>query len=104
MYKFKSPAAGDLLMTQPVGDRLLTLIGKAPAAQGIIAVDQLAGAIAALEAAVAAEPQGGAAHERDESEGAAAPADRVSLRQRAWPMVDMMKRALAQEQPVVWGV
>jgi len=104
MYKFKTPAAGDLLMTQPVGDRLLTLIGKGPAAQGIIAVDQLAAAIAVLEAAVAAEQQGAAAHGHDEPAAAAAPADRVSLRQRAWPMVDMMKRALAQEQPVVWGV
>jgi len=30
-------------------------------------------------------------------------ADTVSLRQRVWPMVDMLKRALAGKQPIVWG-
>ena len=28
----------------------------------------------------------------------------VGLRQRVWPMVEMLKRALAEQQPVVWGV
>ena len=55
IYKFKSKAAGDLLMTQPVGERVLSLIGKGASAQGIIEVDQIPAAIAALEAAVAAE-------------------------------------------------
>jgi hypothetical protein len=29
--------------------------------------------------------------------------DRVSLRQRVWPMVEMIKRALAAREPIVWG-
>ncbi len=100
IYKFKSKATGDLLMTQPVGDRVLALIGKGPSAQGVIDVDQMPAAIAALEAAVAAEttPADG-----DDAPGGG-PGDRVSLRQRAWPMVEMLKRALAEKQPVVWGV
>jgi hypothetical protein len=28
----------------------------------------------------------------------------VALRQRLWPMVDMLKRAAAAGEPVVWGV
>jgi Domain of unknown function (DUF1840) len=102
IYKFKSKAAGDLLMTQPVGERVLSLIGKGASAQGIIEVDQIPAAIAALEAAVAAEnprpateEDGGAGDHKH---------DNVSLRQRVWPMVEMMKLALAEKQPIVWGV
>ena len=32
------------------------------------------------------------------------PHDRVSLRQRAWPLIEMMKRAHAEDQDIVWGV
>jgi hypothetical protein len=28
----------------------------------------------------------------------------VTLRQRAWPMVMMLKQALAEKQDIVWGV
>ena len=98
MYKFKSKATGDLIMTQPVGDRVLSLIGKAVTPQGIIEVDQLSAAMSALEAAVSAEsPKPNA----DDSGGAKA--DRVSLRQRVWPMVEMMKRAAAENEPITWG-
>ena len=33
-----------------------------------------------------------------------APREGVSLRQRAWPMVEMMKRAHAAGKEIVWGV
>ena len=99
MYKFKSRATGDLIMTQPVGDRVLAIIGKGPTPQGIIDVDQLPAAVSALEAAVAAEsPQ-----PTDSGDEAALKGDTISLRQRVWPMVEMMKRALAEKQPIVWG-
>jgi cyclopropane-fatty-acyl-phospholipid synthase len=99
MYKFKSKATGDLIMTQPVGDRVLSLIGKAVTPQGIIEVDQLSAAMGALEAAVAAEsPKAG-----DDDADGGAKGDRVSLRQRVWPMVEMIKRAAAEKQPITWG-
>jgi hypothetical protein len=100
IYKFRSKAAGDVIMTQPVGERVLALIGKDRTPQGIIEVDQLPAAIAALEAAVAAEAPRSA---NEDDDAAAGRADRVSLRQRAWPMVEMMKRALAERQPITWG-
>ena len=99
LYKFKSKATGDLIMTQPVGDRVLSLIGKTPAAQGIIEVDQMAAAVSALEAAVAAETPNPA----NDGDDVSPRADTVSLRRRVWPMVDMLKRALAGKQPIVWG-
>ena len=97
IYKFKSKATGDLIMLEPQGDQVLRLLGRAPAARGIIEVAAMAAAIAALEAAVAAEEQPQA--DDDEQAGR-----NVGLRQRVWPMVEMLKRALAEQQPVVWGV
>jgi Domain of unknown function (DUF1840) len=100
IYKFKSKATGDLIMTQPVGDRVLSLIGKAVTPQGIIEVDQMAAAMSALEAAVVTEQPKPAAD--DDARAGFAP-DHVALRQRVWPMVEMMKRALAEKQPITWG-
>jgi hypothetical protein len=103
IYKFKSKAAADLIMTGPIGDRVLTLIGKGPAAQGIIEVSELPSAIESLERAVNAEaPQG--ANEDDDGGAPGGSGDHVSLRRRLWPMVEMMKRALAGGEPIVWGV
>ena len=98
MYKFKSKATGDLIMTQPVGDRVLGLIGKAVTPQGIIEVDQMQAAMSALESAVAAEAPKPASDNDDSHK-----ADNVGLRQRVWPMVEMMKRAAAEQQPITWG-
>ena len=108
IYTFKSRAAADLKMTGPVGDRVLSLIGKAPSAQGIIDVDQIPAALRALEAAAAAESPRGANDddddENDRQRGTPRGEDHVSLRQRVWPMVEMLKASLAENQPVTWGV
>lgn len=95
LYKFKSKAGGDVIMTGPHGDQLLRLLGREPAAQGILLPQDLPRAIAALEAAVAAEEQ--------VADDEAQP-QRIGLRQRAWPLLEMMKRARAQDKEIVWGV
>jgi hypothetical protein len=101
IYKFKSKACGDLIMLGPQGDQVLRLLGREPAAKGIIEVAAMPAAIAALESAVAAEagqPQA------PQDEDAAAAEQAVGLRQRVWPMVEMLRQAHAAAQPVVWGV
>jgi hypothetical protein len=66
----------------------------------------LPAAIAALERAIAdAEAQarkasGGAAADDDGSDGARG----VGIQQRAWPLLEMMRRSLAQGADIVWGV
>ena len=106
IYKFKSKAAGDVIMTGPAGDGVLRLMGKEPAAQGIIEVGAMRAAIAALEQAVAAEESARAQAEKDAAaEGSTcAPREGVTLRQRAWPLVEMMKRSMAEGADIVWGV
>ena len=106
IYKFKSKAAGDLIMLGPNGDQVMRLIDREPAAKGIFEVADLPALIRALEAAVAAEDAARSAAEAEARADGQTPAARegVSLRQRVWPLVEMMRRALAGEQPIVWGV
>jgi Domain of unknown function (DUF1840) len=105
IYKFKSKAAGDVIMMGPNGDQVLRLVGKEPAPKGIIEPVDMAAAIAAIEQAIATEDAAKAAAgngtDPDKNDGAH---DRVSLRQRAWPLVEMLKRASAANQEIVWGV
>jgi len=106
IYKFKSKAAGDVIMMGPAGDDVLRTIGKAPGATGIIEVAAMPAAIAALEQAVASEEAARAQAEADaKAEGKKlGPRDGVTLRQRAWPLVEMMKRSAAENADIVWGV
>lgn len=108
LYKFKSRATADLIMLDAQGQRMLRIMGKEVAPQGIVTVAQIPAAIAAIEAAVAAE-EGGAADPTaqeapPESQGQPDDApDRVTLRQRAAPFLDMLRRSAAEDADVVWG-
>ena len=104
IYKFKSQAAADVIMLQPNGDQMLTIVGKEPATQGIITVAQIPAAIAALEAAIVV-------HEAAEAKRRAAPeqvveveGDSVMLRHRAGPFIELLKISAAAGKDVVWGV
>ena len=55
LYKFKSKAAGDLIMLEPNGRRVLEIVGKDPGPKGIILPEQMPAAIQALEAGIALE-------------------------------------------------
>jgi hypothetical protein len=94
IYKFKSKATADVIMLQPHGDQLMRLIGREPAAKGIIETADMPVAIRTLqEAAALAQPP-------PDSEGERA----VGLKQRVWPLIEMMKRSHAAGEPIVWGV
>ncbi len=98
IYKFKSKAAGDVIMLGPNGDQMLRLIGHEPAAKGIVDVEQLPAAIAALRAAVHDDE----AQPAEDEDGPGRNA--VSLRQRLWPVIELFERSLSEKQPAVWGV
>jgi hypothetical protein len=106
IYKFKSKAAGDLIMMGPTGDHVLRVIGKEPAAKGIIEPAAMPAAMSALERAIADEDAARAKAEQEAAaEGRKLPAgEGISLRQRAFPLVEMMKRAHAADHEIVWGV
>ena len=100
-YVFRSRSDADLIMMGPVGDRLLHIVGKAPAPSAKMVA-------AALPAAIAASGGGVAADRRERIGGDEAAEDakepRIGLAQRAWPLLEMMKRALTDKNDIVWGV
>ena len=101
MYRFKSKSDADLIMMQPVGDQIMAVLGRAPAAQGIIEASALPAAIEALEKAIAAAEMARQGHNDDsEDRGAVA----VGLGQRAWPLLEMMRRSQRENADIVWGV
>jgi hypothetical protein len=102
IYKFKSKAAGDVIMLGPNGDRVLELIGKDRTPQGIIEPGQMPAAAAALLAAVAADDAVRLAPAAGDNDVAGKP-EGISLRQRVWPLVEMLKRAQAENEPIIWG-
>ncbi len=120
LYRFKSKAAADVVMVQAHGDRVLQAMGREPAPQGIVTVGQMGSVIARLRAAIEADelarsPGASASTGAPDAGGsatrAASPADEddlrrpdtVALRQRAWPMLDLLQRSLAESADVVWG-
>lgn len=106
LYKFKSKATGDLIMLEPHGRHILSLIGKDPSPRGILQVGDMPAAIQALQVAMMQQDERHAqavqaARERGED---ASQEDLVSLRQRAVPFITMMQRCLDEQHDIVWGV
>jgi hypothetical protein len=110
LYKFKSKVAGDVIMLQPSAERLLEILGKhtaaEPSVKGILLPVQMEQALAALQAAIVQEEnlrkQAPAQAKANHS-----PPQRIepiSLRQRALPLMDMIRVCLKAEEPITWGV
>jgi len=109
MYKFKSRAASDLIMLEPNGRQILTIIGKDDAAsadQGILLPAEMPQAILALEAAVVQEERKREqAAEEARARGETPPRmEGISLRQRAVPFIEMLRRCHKANKEIVWGV
>jgi len=89
-------------MLEPNGRRVLEIIGKTLDTKGIILATQMPAAIARLEDAIAQEQAD--LHAASMS-GVDADADKpLSLRQRAAPLIEMLKRCSDAGSDIVWGV
>ena len=117
LYRFKSRAAADVVMVEAHGALVLQAMGREPSARGIVTVEQLPGVIARLQAAIeadeasapAAAVQGAPVSSKfeekgDEKDDGSQRSEPVGLRQRAWPMLDLLQRSLSESADVVWGV
>ena len=102
LYKFKSKAAGDLIMLEQHGSQVLRIIGKEPAPKGIVLCADMPQAISRLQEAIAKQEDMARAQQPDDD--ATEPAELITLRQRALPFMDMLRRCMAHECDVVWGV
>ena len=109
LYKFKSKATGDVIMLEPQGRQILQILGKDPGHKGIILAAEMPAAIDALHAAVVQEEQDIENATKDQQDRGSEPAPAagargIRLKQRVVPIIDMLKRAHAEEVDVVWGV
>ena len=106
LYKFKSKADGDVIMLEENAEQVLRILGREPAAKGILEVASMPAATAAIEAAVAEEEQARRdADAETAADGRKLPArNAITLRQRTWPLLEMIRRSQQAGEDIVWGV
>ena len=87
-------------------EQVLQIIGKPVEPTGIITVAQIPAAISALVTAAEREqpPAETQTEESDEESREALGANFVSLRQRVYPLIELMREARAADVDVTWGV
>jgi hypothetical protein len=108
---FRSKAAGEIYMFAETAYRLLQIIGKADSPKGIITAEQAPDALNRLVAAVDAEKaqhadsarEREAADRRGDTPGASREPP-VTLSQRAFPLIEMLRAAVKMNVEVTWGV
>ncbi|WP_431260353.1 DUF1840 domain-containing protein [Roseateles chitinivorans] len=106
LYKFKSKAGADVIMLAAHGDQALQALGRGPAPQGILQAADLSALISQGESAIAEEQRSldRAAQEAQAEGRKPPPKPEVTLRQRLWPLLELMRAAQAADTDVVWGV
>lgn len=107
---FRSKAAGEIFMFAETARRIFEILGRADAPRGVIATEQVADALTRLQAAVDEEKamlKDAAAQaddaERRGDEGAQG-ARAITLGQRAYPLLEMLRAAQKKHVDVTWGV
>lgn len=105
LIKFHSKTVAEILMLSPTAAPLLRAAGKSIGDEvperGVFTVEQLPAAIAGIEAAIKADERVSPAEDGDKD--TPVPSARpVELHQRAFPLLDMMRRSLADGEDVTW--
>lgn len=102
---FRSKAAGEIFYLAENARRLFDIIGKDPAPRGVITAAQLPEAIAKLVVAVEEERAQQKSAQAQQGEDEAGRAQRaVTLGQRAYPLLEMLRAAQKRNVDVTWGV
>lgn len=109
---FRSKAAGEIFMFAETARRILEIIGKEAGPRGVITADQVPDALAKLQAAVdeekaqlaEAQRRGEDAARRGDPVDEAAAARAITLGQRAYPLLEMMRAAAKKKVDITWGV
>jgi hypothetical protein len=107
---FRSKAAGEIFMFAETARRILAIIGKQDTPRGVISAEQVGDALGRLAAAVE-EEKAQIEQAREEAEQAqrrgepgAEGARAITLAQRAYPLLEMLRAAQKKKVDVTWGV
>ena len=101
LYKFKSKNAGDVIMLEANGRKVLEVIGKDAGPTGIVLAEHMPAAIQALQDAIALEES---TPPMLNAEGEPVQGDALGLRQRAVPFIDMLQKNFRAGTSITWGV
>jgi hypothetical protein len=108
---FRSKAAGEIFMFPETAQRIFDIWGRPQAPRGVVTAAQLPDALARLQAAVdeekaALKEAADDAAELDRRGEAGLPegARPVTLGQRAFPLLEMLRAAQKKNVDVTWGV
>jgi len=104
LVTFRSKAAGEIYMFQENARRVFEILGRAEAERGVITAAQLDDAIGRLSAAVDAEKAQLAASRKSGADDEPAGARAISLGQRVYPLLEMLRAAKNKQVDVTWGV
>jgi len=106
VYCFKTKAAGDVIMLDQNGKRLLEILGKDPVGPGILLAAQIPAAIEAIQQAVEQEELDFEQRKQEAIEkGEYVPdPERITLRTRVHPFLAMLSHCQRENADVVWGV
>ncbi|MRX11584.1 DUF1840 family protein [Pseudoduganella sp. FT25W] len=112
LIAFKSKSSPEVLMYQEHAQRILDLLHKNPT-RGVITAAEAAQALSVLEHEVAEtklHPENDVehdahAHEQEEGETKEhAAAQRVGFSARAYPLLEMLRTAKAENEHIIWGI
>lgn len=106
---FRSKAAGEIFMFTETARRIFDIIGRPEAPRGVITAEQVPDALERLVAAVeqekadlkAAKEEAELADKQGDGGSQQRP---VTLGQRAFPLIEMLREAQKMRVDVTWGV
>lgn len=100
LVTFRTEAYSNITMFGDVAIELLKLMGHSGTVPSAILPEDIPAALERLEAALAARAPADAAPPDPDAEGGTE--TRVSLRNRAYPLIKLLEAAHAAEAPVTW--
>lgn len=106
---FRSKAAGEIFMFPETAHRIFEIIGRQDAPRGVITADQVPESLQKLVDAVEEEKaQLKAAREdaeiADKQGDVSAQQRPITLGQRAFPLIEMLRAAQKKKVDVTWGI
>jgi len=107
LYKFQCKKSADVLMLEDLTSRIFEVIDRPLEARGVFLVEQLPVAIQRLEAAIAEDEKlrKEMLEEKSDNKDDSPPKIKHDrLGQRAFPFIQLLKAALANQEMVIWGV
>ncbi|MDO4770193.1 MAG: DUF1840 family protein [Brachymonas sp.] len=105
LKRFKSAAAGEIVMLASHAEEIFAVINHPLGERGVIPAAQLPAAIAALQAAIDRSKQQAAASGRTADADDLSAADSpVPFHTRALPFLNMLSKSQAAQADVTWGI